>query len=145
MHLQWEAQGLVLQIKVPPQGHSASQSWVHQSGFAEQLVGQTAEHRVVTPSQVTCPCSALQLRSAAEQLETLVLLLQVTVPGKQFAVAVQRDFEPMAGRLAASSGAEVPPGTTASEARIKARRFIDRSRNGWPRRRRRHRSSDRYQ
>jgi hypothetical protein len=45
------------------------------------------------------------LRSAAEQLETLVLLLQVTVPGKQFAVAVQRDFSPIAGRFAAGVGA----------------------------------------
>ena len=69
------------------------------------MQGQGFEHQVVTPSQVTCPTSG-QLWSAAEQLEILVLLLQLTmVPSPQFAVAVQRDFPTIAGCFAADTGA----------------------------------------
>lgn len=69
------------------------------------MQGQGFEHQVVTPSQVTCPSSG-QLWSAAEQLEMLVLLLQLTVvPSPQFAVAVQRDFPTIAGCFAAETGA----------------------------------------
>jgi hypothetical protein len=48
----------------------------------------------------------LQLLSVAVQLVVLLLPEQLTVlPSQQFAVALQRAFLPMAGRLAASTGA----------------------------------------
>ena len=65
--------------------------------------GHAFGHQVVTPSQVTCPCSpASQFRSADEQLLTLALLEQETLPVSQIAVASQRDFPvTAAGCLAA--------------------------------------------
>jgi len=86
---------------------------LHQSG---PQPGAQDEHEVVTPSQVTCPGSG-QLPSTAEQ----ELPLQLTVPPfQQF--AEQKDFTPKAGFLAegflaASSGAGVPAGRGAREAR----------------------------
>lgn len=58
-----------------------------------QVLLHIVGHQVVTPSQVTCPCSLTeQSRSTAVQLLVLALLEQETVPDAQFAVAVQRDF-----------------------------------------------------
>jgi hypothetical protein len=61
-------------------------------------------HQVVTPSQVTCPCSPGQAASAAEQLVVLVSLWQLMVLVPQFAVAVQSAFSrPIRGLFAAKS------------------------------------------
>ena len=70
-----------------------SQAFTQSSRRAAQSSGQgqAVEHQVVTPSQVTCPGSpTAQLLSTAEQLVTLVPLLQETVPETQVAVALQR-------------------------------------------------------
>jgi hypothetical protein len=115
-HRQLTVQVEVLHEKMIGQG-SQSAMQLARSSAQFKLQGHAVGHDVVTPSQVTCPRSpTLQLPSAAEQLVTLLLPLQLTVPPfQQVAVALQRDFSPMAGRLAASTGAGAP-GTTASAA-----------------------------
>jgi hypothetical protein len=91
---------VVLQIKLPPQGQRASQSWVHQVGG--QVVGQGMGHVTTVAPQVTCPGSPGQEPFTAVQLGAV----QVTVPPfQQFAVHVA--FGAM-GRLAAGSGAGAP-------------------------------------
>lgn len=117
-HWQLVVQVVVLHEKMIGQGAQSSIQ-LARSVAQFKLQGQAVGHEVVTPLQVTCPRSpTLQLPSVAEQLVVLVLLLQVTVPPfQQVAVAVQRAFSPIAGRLAASSGAGVPTGATAREAR----------------------------
>jgi len=88
---------VALQIKVPPQSQKL-QSSVHQSG--PQITGQGVGQLTTVVPQVTCPRSPGQEPFTAVQLAAV----QVTVPPfQQFAVHVA--FGPMAGRLAASSGA----------------------------------------
>ena len=97
-----------------------AQSWRHSLRRAAQSQGgggQALAHEVVTPSQVTWPGSpTAQFRSTAVQLVELLFPEQLTEPTSQAAVAVHRAFLPMAGRLAASTGAGVPTGA-AREAR----------------------------
>jgi hypothetical protein len=61
-------------------------------------LGQTVGHEVVTPLQVTCPCSVLQLRFTAEQ----VVPVQLT-EGSEPQSAVHVAF-PTIGRFASSVG-----------------------------------------
>jgi len=114
LNLQWQVKtqvdGLHEKVKRQPEQSSAQEA--RSAAQSKSQPGQTG-HDVVTPSQVTDPRREGQLLSAAEQLVTLLLPLQLTVlPSQQFAVALQRDFGPICGRLAAGTAAGV-----ASEAR----------------------------
>jgi hypothetical protein len=97
-------------VFTPPQGaHLFRQLHVkvgHWKEYTEQS-SQVWLQKVVTPSQVTCPCSSdAQSRSEFEQV---LLPLQLMVPDPQFAEAVQKAFPSrlVDGCLVAGVGAGV--------------------------------------
>jgi len=96
-----------LQEKVKGQGEQSEAQAARsalQSKPPQSLQG--VGHVVVLPSQVTCPGSLGQAPFTALH----AVPLQLTVPPfQQF--AVHMDFRPIAGRLAASTGAGAPAWT----------------------------------
>jgi hypothetical protein len=91
---QWCIQVVGLHVKVIAQGSHWNPQSLSKASQSQVGGGQLPEHGWETLSQVTCPTSPTeQLKSTAEQLAALTLLLQLMVPPPaQFAVAVQRDF-----------------------------------------------------
>ena len=113
LHRQELTQVVALHEKMMGQGEQVSIQSARREAQSQAGGGQGVGQVVVTPSQVTCPGSLPQKPSTVEQLEAP---LQLTVPPfQQFALALQTDFCPMAGRLAAVTGAGAPPGMASEE------------------------------